>query len=700
MTPDSTAATPAAPVLPPVGARRFPSRGVLAAGLLAALFTLLCVQWSWSYGRLSQDATYDDCTYMFDAGKHLEAFYDGGLRGFLRGEWNNPPHAPFSDFGAVVAFAFFGLHDWVPYVWVNGPVIFLLLLFVNYLGRALRLRVRLLLMVFTLTIPLVVETVHEYRPDYPGAVFTALGVFLVAEAALCRTGRARDSQWLLGGVFFGCALLTKSVFFVHTLTLESLTVGAAAAWLAWQAHRAGDPWRAALRPAFGVVGRVVLPSILLAAPYFLINFHETFGYFYDFALGKKSHISELKGGLAVSAYFYTFGYAGQLILGGSFYVGLVFYALCVGGLLWLKNWRELLLQGFLLLVAAVSLGGIILNHRENQYFGAPAVTLLLFALLRAAVAVWPPLCSGAWGERWALAFLAALSVVSLSLLDLHYVWPYSVPPLNYVVHRDHSLNQRMLDDIWREAGSGVALPATLPVVFVTRGGVVSAPTLRWLAMRAGRPLVFTDVAFEENLDLFRQGLAEATFVVAPEDNAAGVYNQNAAWEYRFEVERLILGNPNLRLLSRYPTQPGGPAYRVFVNDERTLQQFGAFGDFQASEGFMPWEGPYPQWHLGRVRWAVGPGSRFTLPADAAGAGVLRFSVRADQPVRASLLLRGAAVLHLDLPQSPEFRSFTVPVNLQIGANEFTLVYENELAKAADGFQRALLFRQLELQPKP
>ncbi len=678
------------PSVVPATARLLP--GILMAGLLTVLFTLLCLQWSFARGRLSQDVTYDDSMYMFEAGKHLEVFYDRGLAAFVANEWKNPPHAPFSDLGAVVAFAIFGLHDWAPYVGVNAPVVLLLMLFVNYLGRSLDLRARIVLMVFTLTIPLSVETLCEYRPDFPGAIFTAAGVFLVGESALWREGRAQDGQWTLGGVFFGLALLTKSVFFVHTLALEILAVAGGACLLGWKAED-GTRWRSVPRGFARIAVRVILPSLVLAAPYFLVNFRETFGYFYDFALGAHRHVSELKGGLAASVHFYTFGYAGKLILGGSFFVGLVLYTLCLGRIVRSKNKPELLFQLFLLLPAFVSLGAIILNRRENQYFGVPADTLLLFALLRAAVAAWPR----SQGANRTAAFVAALCVLDLGLLDLSVVWPYSTPQIDYVVRRDRSINQQILDDIWREFGSRAAIPAEPPVTFVTRGGFVAAQTFRWLALKAGRRLDFTDVWTDNRLEAFREGLREATFVVAPEDGAAGVYDQNAAWELRFEVERLLAETPHLRLLSRYPTSPGGPGHRLFVNDEKMLARFGGFGDFRAVEGFLPWEGPYPQWGLGRVRWAVGPQTRFAFTAPAARAAVLAISVRADQPVRASLHFRGQPVLQIDLPSGSGFQAFTVPVDLQAGENEFVLTYENALTQAPDGWQRAFLFRQLELR---
>ena len=679
------------------GARRDFRHGVVAALLLALGFTLLGVQYSLARGRLSQDPTYDDSSYLYEAGRRLAVLYDRGLIAYVANLFHDTPHAPFTDLGAELSFSVFGLHDWVPYVFVNGPVILVLLLSIAYFARSVSLAARIAMMSFALSIPFVVIGLQEYRPDFAGALFTALGAALAVEAALYRTGPRRDRQFLVSGVFFGVALVTKAVFFVHTLTMEALSVATACALVWWEA-RAALTRREVGRTWVGIAGRIGLPSLLIWLPYILVNFRETFGYFFDFALGKNSHVSEIKGGLAASLHFYTVGYAGFYMLGYTFFVGLALYALCLAFVVGSRNWKELLFQGFLLGLAVVSLGSIILNQRENHYFGVPADVLLLFMLLRAVAVAWRRWCVTRPRAAWGVALLAALGVVNLCLLNPAVIWPYSVPAINYIVNRGNSLNERLLDDIWRELGPRVVLPGDAPQVFVTRGGFVTAPTMRWLALKAGRRLGFTDVWTDNNLDVTRTLLQAATFVVAPEDNATGVYNENASYELRFEVERLLANTPGLRLLRRYPGSPGGPAFRLFVNDHKLNENFSSFGSFQALEGFLPWEGPYPEWKLGRVRWAVGPKTRFSLQAEAPGPALLRLSFRADQPVRATLQLRGVTVLKIDVPQRPEFQDFTVPVTLQPGDNEFVLTYESDLYKAPDGYQRALLFRQLELAP--
>ena len=252
--------------------RRDFRRGVVAALLLTLLFTGIVVQYSFARGRLSQDPTYDDASYLYEAGRRLAVLYDRGLTAYLVNLYYDPPHAPFIDLGAQLTFAVFGLHAWAPYVFVNGLVNLVLLLAVVYFARVASLGARIVLMVFTLSLPFVVVGLHEYRPDFAGGLFTALGISLVIEGALYRTGVRRDRQFLFGGIFFGLALVTKAVFFAHTLTMEALSVFGACALTWWEARGAGAVPRDALRRFVGIALRIGLPSLLIWAPYILVNF--------------------------------------------------------------------------------------------------------------------------------------------------------------------------------------------------------------------------------------------------------------------------------------------------------------------------------------------------------------------------------------------------------------------------------------------
>ena len=254
----------------------------------------------------------------------------------------------------------------------------------------------------------------------------------------------------------------------------------------------------------------------------------------------------------------------------------------------------------------------------------------------------------------------------------------------------------------RELGVGEARVTVPLVTFVTTAGFINSTTLRWLAQRDGLPFEFYDDQLSSALGDFRRGIRDAAFVLAPEDHTAGVFQELPSWTLHAKVAQLLadeVAAGRLRLLRSYPTQDGG-AYQLFVRDAKTAEWTDDFVTVTNWEGFLPWEGPYPKVHLGRVRWAVGQHSRVTLALNAPGRATLRFSVRADQPVHGSVSVNGVSVAPIDLPGRTGFQSFRVPVELSALATQLSFDFDRPINPSPDGIERALLFRQLEVQPAP
>ena len=237
---------------------------------------------------------------------------------------------------------------------------------------------------------------------------------------------------------------------------------------------------------------------------------------------------------------------------------------------------------------------------------------------------------------------------------------------------------------------------------MTTGGFVSSTTLAWLAQRADLPFDFTDHQLSNSLDEMRQGIRDAVFVIEPEDHTAGVFLELPSWAIHAQVAQVLneeVAAGRLRLLRSYPTQDGG-AYQLFVNDEKTSEWTDHYSPVLGWDGFLPWEGPYPESHLGRVRWGIGQHERVEFAPDTPGRALLTFSVRADQPVHGTVAVNGAAVAAVDLPGRTGFHSFHIPINRTADATVMTLDFDRPLATSPDGFQRALLFRELEMEPAP
>ncbi len=557
------------PTLARVGAPRT-TRGTWRAALVfSAVFTALCLQWSLSRGRLSQDSTYDDCAYLYDGGSRLKIFYERGFGAFLADAVNNPPHAPFSTYGASLGFALFGLHDWAPYL-VNGGIVCGLLLLVGYLARALPLPWRMALMALPLTLPIAVSVVHDYRPDAVCALLSLAGMYLVVEAGVYRTGREQRRALAVGGVAFGLALWAKPPVFALTLVTAALATACA-----WLAARWFDPSRReghAIGTAWKIGTAVALPCALVAAPYYAVNGAGVVRYFLFNSFGQNSAFWKLPGGWTGAAHYYLFGEAGELLMGRGFYAWGLLYLLALGWVAWRREWRELFLQGALLLLTTVSLAAVVYGSIQNPFFGMTWVMVLTAACLR----VWAfVLTVSGWtgrGRFAAAGLLVALGMTDLSLLRLHKCWPHHHPAVDELVGRDHSINQRIIDDINRELARRGGSPSA-PATFLAVTGFINEATLRWLAFREECPLTFSDLQLESRLDPFRPQIAAADFVVSADDKTGGVFENMPPWALRFQLADLLAAEVragHLRQLAEYPTSAGG-SYRLFVNEEKHVR---------------------------------------------------------------------------------------------------------------------------------
>ena len=545
-----------------------PERGtVLAACALAAVFTLWCLQWSLTHGRLSQDATYDDCAYLYDGGSRLMILYEHGGGAFLANAARYPAHAPFSTYAASAGFALFGFHDWAPYV-LNGGVVAGLLVLVGHVARPLPLPGRAGLMALVLTLPIALSAVHDFRPDALCALLSVAGMYLVVEAGVYRVGTERRRALVAGGLAFGLALWAKPPVFALTLVTAALATGGA--WLAGVLFEPPRDPRDAARSALRTGAAVGLPCALVAAPYYALNGGEVVRYFLYSIFDKKAAFWQVPGGWAGAVRYYLFGESGELLMGRGFYAWVVLYGLTLGWIVWRRHAREAVLQGLLLLLTLVSLGAVLYGRLQNAFFGTTWVMLLALTCVRGWAFLFSTLPPARWRGILGAALLLGLGTTDLTLLRLRKSWPHHAPAVDELVGRGHSINGRILDDISRELARRGGSPAQPPVTFLTVTGFINEATLRWLAFREGRALAFSDLQQESRVEPFRQAIENASFVVSGEDKTGGVFENLPPWKLRCELADLVAAEERagrLRLLARYPTSAGG-SYRLFVNDAR------------------------------------------------------------------------------------------------------------------------------------
>jgi hypothetical protein len=88
------------------------------------------------------------------------------------------PPTPFATYLSALSFGIFGVHDWAPYCG-NVMILFLLMAFVDYLLGKLAFWLKVVMLLFTLTLPFVGIAIHEFRPDIAWGLLTAMGTILM-----------------------------------------------------------------------------------------------------------------------------------------------------------------------------------------------------------------------------------------------------------------------------------------------------------------------------------------------------------------------------------------------------------------------------------------------------------------------------------------------------------------------------------------
>ena len=149
------------------------TRWILVLLAISGLFTANVIQWSLRYGRLAMDPVADDVNYLIDGFQRINILSTAGFRAFCNSFIQSPPHSPWSTLLASIAFAFFGVHDWAPYL-LNGFLVFLLLLVAWDLVDLRNSFSRVAIISVILLLQLTFQAVLEFRPDFALALFTAI----------------------------------------------------------------------------------------------------------------------------------------------------------------------------------------------------------------------------------------------------------------------------------------------------------------------------------------------------------------------------------------------------------------------------------------------------------------------------------------------------------------------------------------------
>jgi hypothetical protein len=500
--------------------------------LIAAAFTALIIQYSYTHGKLLCPPFYDDVSYFEDALHRLNIFYRDGIGAIVKDYVKFPPHSPFSSGLAAVAFALFGVHDWAPYV-ANGVIIVGLLAFLDYLAWDLGLLRRLALFLIVLTVPISGQAVYEFRPDIASALCAAIGAALLIGRSL--TG----SDWryrLVAGAMFGLALLFKPPTSPLTLAvlISSLGLSAAVDALIYR-----PPLRAIAIAGAQCAG----VAVLIALPHYSITWADTVNYIYQPIFGPAHSVWAREMPLGTTLKYYLTGEGGGLMLGPALWWILAVTGAGLVGLLALHRTNEALrLIGFLCACAVAYAVPTAIDVKQ-PFFGTTFDWLLVFS----AVFV---LCLLLREKGWVPAALIVL-VLFVSLRQARFRPPQAHRGSEMVRDRNEVLN-----GIY-----GRLMAEHFPFyrrVYITSTGFVDAGVLDYYYRRDTlHALNIGEYSFSGDVRDHQRGMSLADYVIASEsDNGLAFADFLQSGNIQDQTLALARSNPDFQQIGSFPTRKG------------------------------------------------------------------------------------------------------------------------------------------------
>ena len=627
---------------------------------LAAVVTLGIISWSFQHGRLQYEMDYEDVITHIDGLKRWHDISDGGIGRFLSNYIKNPPHCPVHSIMAATGFMLFGVKDWAPYV-MNVFMLFAFLLLVRRETRVFGNWPSSLAVLGALFVPVSMQSIHQFRPDFPAALATLWGMVLYPRWREEGFGK----KAALSGVLFGLALLSKPPFFPYTLAMGALP------WMmaAWEGIREKNS-------AKGILGPILqswpffATTALVAGPHYLVAWRKILEYIDLNQFGENAHVWRMTGGLGFQLAYHVFGYSGTFMMGHAVWIllALVGVGLLVSMIQW-KGEREesrhfLRLSGFTLWAWLF----IAWNPHMNPFFGlAFQYGLVLAAMMTVSWVFQLTLRSTLPFKAMALLPIAAVVVIALSAFpftEYHNEFNPKTPE-EYTFARYFPRDVYEKLKRWREfSDSGYTLLSTY--------GIVSSHRLQWLANKDRQDFTFYGVPFwslEKLTPLFDQESKtnhRVDFVLVTESGAEGVFEELPNSKTSGGLMEWLSKNKSYTQVETLLT-PSKKKYGLFM----ATPNFSLFG---AVSGLGPTSEPLNTPGKPVAKSATNAVVQFTYNSPAAGESKLELALRGRAPLaQVEVLLDGMVPHRFEIaPDAESFIEDVVPLHLVKGDNSIVI----------------------------
>ncbi len=516
------------------------------SALIAIVFTLVMLQWSFDRFRLNSAPFVDDVSWLNEGIAMRDALRDGGISGFLHHIAETRTLAPYS-IVAAAGFAVFGIVDWAPYL-MNGWLIFCLLAFLEMARRraSLPLHTWFLAGALALAFPISGHSIVSFLGDNASGLFIAIGALAFLQGWPSSESRLESWTGTLAWVF---AVYGKATLFPETMLIFLIT--AVAGCLITLREPSESAARGALLRRWGLRTGVV---VLLILPYYVLVARNLIDYLHLQNFGALRDVWAFKGTTWESLLFYVTGFSGETMLGPALYLALALLVIrCV--LLWAESSREKLRFAVLLTVIliAYALPTSIVN--KTTTVGAPFQFLVVLTAISCLYAILKR------EPRHAPVFKAL--VAAAVLLTFRFPLPLDHGDSPAVLARHRTLDG-LIGALQREDVKAGEL------VFLTTTGFIGAHTLHYEFLKRRLPLPhFSEFSLSNETSKFPPLIDASTYVIATDPgNDEVLYTAPSAF-IQAETLAMVQQNPAFVEVARFNTWRG-KHYYLFGRRERVL----------------------------------------------------------------------------------------------------------------------------------
>lgn len=658
---------------------------VLVSLGLAILFTASCIISSLRQGKLSNPPTYDDIVYFVDGATRLQILYDQNFLAVVQDFARNPPHAPLSTLTAMLAFSLFGMHAWAAPV-INGIWVFLILLGLRLCLPRQPLAIFATVALVLLSWPLMGFLVMEGRPDFAWGLLTAIGCFYILRTTWLDCPLRNV---LIAGLFAGLSLLAKPPIAPLTLTLYG-----SAAFFASVVDLAGSRFERGLRRHFFRTNLLfLLTTIFVAAPYYVFGLSDTINYIYSVLFGSLSTFGAAAIRPEQPFAYYLWGFGGRMLMGQWFFI--TAFLMLIAAFVqyrWVSSHR-----GRIAAIAAwcfIAYLGVTLPAIKYPSFGVvvSGAMLVLFAAALSGILT----KIGDFGRQissppTAAALKFVLCSILLAFAVMNFRWHIynsnagaSAEVANPIISaKRFALVEQLVDEaVPRQLSAGQRAIIVVPTV-----GLYLNPTLLQFVTVQRRISNTTFVDNHASADVAKhlELIAGASDVILSEPGDSEMLPWVPSASVLPEILKAVAHDQDWELRRTFDSVDG--KHHILLYHRRPPLR-----GVRAVSGFLDTEGPYPQWNMGYVQWAVGQEARLDRISDAHSLlHIEAIGSMPDQSIEVNVDGRELGVCRLP----NVFEVCEIPIPQELEANKITLHFLNH--STDDQVGRAVLFKRIDLR---